>query len=110
MLGQCEIVRDEEYGGVILPNEVDHEVDDFCSYGDVEHGDRLISYNEARVQHEGPCNGNSLPLTPAHLVGKTVHELFRGNQLHLAQRFLNSLFELLFSYPPPSLPTILVSL
>src|SRR5713101_9534080 len=107
---KSDIMRDEKDGGVRLLYQVYHQVDYFCSDRNIEHGDGLIGHDEARVQDEGAGHSHPLPLTPTHLVRKTVHELFRRHKLHLTQHLLDTLLDLRLPHPPRPRLALLVSL
>src|SRR5207245_4549193 len=85
---------DVEKGGAPLLHQREHEVQDFRSYRNIEHRNRLVCNYKLGIQDERPCNRNPLPLPPAHLVWKSVHKFLWWNKLYFPQDLFHSLFKL----------------
>ena len=69
-----QLVGDEQVGQVELLLQVFHQVDDLRLDRDVEGADRLVRDHERRVEHQGPCDADALPLATRELVRIAVHE------------------------------------
>ncbi len=66
---------DVEQGEVVVLDELGQQVENAETDRDVEHGDRFVGDEHARLHGESPRDGNSLPLTAGELVGELVDHL-----------------------------------
>src|SRR2546430_9348103 len=75
--------------GAPLLYQVNHEVENLCSDGNIEHRDGLVCYDKLRVKNESSSHGHSLTLATAELVWKTEKERLRRNKLDIAEGCLH---------------------
>ena len=61
----------------------------------VDHGDRLVGQDDARLEQQGPRHHDALALAAAQLVRIAAQDLL-GTQTHRLQRLLDQSLRLLF--------------
>ena len=64
---------------------------------DIEHGDGFIGDQECGIQHDRPCDGNTLPLPTAQFMRIPIDERCRRPQLGILECRKRSLASLSFS-------------
>ena len=84
VLHHAQVVGDEQVGQAVLFLQVLQEVQNLGLHGHVEGGDRLVEDDQLRVQGQGPCDADALPLAAAEGVGIAVQVL--RPQSHHAQQ------------------------
>src|SRR5207302_11206099 len=82
-------MSDVDDRGAPLLDQVNHEVENLCSDGNIEHRDGLVCYDEFWVKYESSSHRDSLTLPTAELVWKTEQERLRRNKLDIAEGCLH---------------------
>lgn len=94
-VGQGQVVADEEVGHSCFQLQTVKEFDHRLLYRHVQGTGGFVADNDFRLQHQGPGNGDTLPLAAGHAVGIAVCK-FLG-QIHEAEHFPRFFIHLFFS-------------
>src|SRR5439155_21574300 len=78
-------MSDVDDRGAPLLDQVNHEAENLCTDGNIEHRDGLVCYDEFWVKYERSSQRDSLQLPTAELVWKTAHARLRRNKLDIAE-------------------------
>ena len=91
-----QIMPDEQVGKTVLLLQILQKIQNLALHRHIECGHRLITYNQLRLQCDGSCNSDSLPLASGKLMRITILEFHRNaNRLHQLQHPFRSLFLIL---------------
>ena len=81
----AHVVGDEHDGGVVLPLELLHQLEDLGLDGHVQSGGRLVCDEHLGVAAHGHGDHGPLTHTAGELMGVLVDALLRGGDAHLGQ-------------------------
>ena len=73
VLDHAEIMRNKKIGQGVLPLQVNKQIQDLRPDGNIQRGHRFVSNENLWIEHERPCNADSLPLPAAKLVRIPIH-------------------------------------
>jgi hypothetical protein len=88
VLGDSQVVRDEEEGYPEVPLQTQQHVEQPDTQRHVNHRDRLVGDDDLGIDRERPRDGNSLPLSPRELVTMLSQEILRRRQAHRLEKLV----------------------
>ena len=83
ILDHAQVMGNEQVGQLFGLLQILYQVQHLRPDRYIQGRHRLIAYHKLRIQHKGPCNHDTLPLTAGELMGIAVHHVFRHSyQFH----------------------------
>src|SRR5215510_9001278 len=77
VLDRGQIVADQEIGDAEFSLQIFQEIENLRADGDIEGGHRLVEDHQGGLQHQSPCDPDTLTLATAKLVCKALGTLCR---------------------------------
>ena len=90
-LDDRDIVTDEEEGQAQVRLQFGEEVQHLRLHRDIERGDRLVGYDEARTRRDRARNRDALPLSSGQFVRVAVEETAR--QIDAVEEFSHAIHD-----------------
>jgi hypothetical protein len=77
MLDSGQVMADQEIGDAAFSLQIFQEIENLRADGDIEGGHRLVEDHQGWLQHQSPCDSDTLALAAAKLVWKALRTLCR---------------------------------
>ena len=89
MANHGQVVGNKEIGQVLILLHILHQIQNLGLNGHIQSRNRLVTYNESRIQRQGPGDPDALAASAVQLVGLAVGQPLRQPHcIHQLQHLL----------------------